>query len=498
VAPVKKWLAVGALWLWVLVLLLTHFGGRSPYSYGWAIFRGNSARILGAVVNPDAKVVVPVTQFFYDAAEPQNWGDSPNFRLPLHSFVVATIAAYTRSYLASNAIANLGALMLLAVVAINVALQRQLRLIPVVIGLLTIASLPFVVTYAGQPMHYIVGITVNFLAVLAATSISDDDLRKPWLSGLLLAIVALNYDAYIFAAALAIYLLFVVRFRRVIDNAIFILIGALPVVIWTQFLRILTHDTLSRMIERTFIRPVADGWIEFLRHPITYALQPFLMSHVGLHVGIHFVMAMIYWPVVAVCVAGLWRLRDEIPRGGTTTAMLLLVVVFALHQMVTAGFDWENNPRRAIPVVLAVAFAYCWIAARLWDRPRWRTAFIAVLVISGLLSMADTILKTPVVQFLSTGQAVQHNPKEAISAIRYMRFDNDTMPTYMRDEARQWHDLGRAHVAREMAWKFAFAQFFVAFFMCSLFWLLARARLLPKHAATIAAIVWIASAVRFV
>lgn len=493
----KKWLAAGALWLWILVLLLAHAGSRSPYSYGWAIFCGKSALILGEVVNPDARVVRPVTMFFYDGEQPQNWGDSPNFRLPFHSFVVATIESFTRSYLVSNAIANLGALMLLSVIALNFAALRQLRLGPTTASLLAIASLPFVVTYIGQPMHYVVGITINFLAVLVAASLTDDDLRRPWISGLLLAIVALNYDAYIFAAALAIYVLFVVRFRRVVDAIVFVVVGALPVVVWTQFLRFLTHDTQSRMIERTFIRPVVDGWIESVKNPLFHALQPFLMGHIGLHVGMHFILAMVYWPLLVVCLAGLWRLRNEMPRGGTTTLAVLLLVVFALEQMVTAGFDWENNPRRALPVVLAIAFAYCWIANRLWDDTRWRAAFVVVLVLCGLLTMADTLMKSPVVTFLSTGQAIQHNPKEAVSAIRWMRFDSPTMPTFLHDEARTWHDLGRAPFPREIGWQWIFAQVFNAFFLGALLWLLARARLLTKHAVTIAAIVFVASVVRF-
>ena len=489
----KKWLAIGALWLWIAILFATHWGARSPYSYGWAIFRGNAARINGTVVNPDAIVVQPVTMYFYEGRTPENWGNSPQFRLPFHSFVVATIASFTRSYLASNYLVNVGALMLLAVVAVNFALRRGLKLLPATIALLTIAALPWVVTYVGQPMHYIVGITINFLAVIVASALDPDDLRKPWLSGLLLAIVMLNYDAWIFAAALAAYVMFLVRFRRALDYAIFVVVGAAPVVIWVQFLRYLTDDRVSRMIERTFIQPVLNAWLDFLRHPLAYPLRPFLAAHVGLNIGAHLLLAMVYWPVLLLCAAGAWRVRE---RPAPLVALLLLV--FALHQIATAAFDWENNPRRALPAVLAIAFIYCWLADRLWSAGvPWRIAFVAVLAISCALAMADTFLNTPAVQFLSTGQAVQHNPKEPIT-IGDMRFNRDTMPTLMADEPPVWHDLGAAHVAPEAAAKFAFAQVFNAFFVCALLWLLARARLLPRFAPVIGAAVWVASAVRFV
>jgi hypothetical protein len=489
---VKTWVAAGALWLWILVLFITHWGARSPYSYGWAIFHGNSARLLGTVVNPDALVVYPVTLYFYEGRTPQNWGDSPNFRLPFHSFLVATIASFTRSYLASNYIANIGALMLLALVALKRGQVHLERLI----ALLTIVSVPFVVTYVAQPMHYTVGIVINFLAVIAACSLSDDDLRNPLISGLLLAIVALNYDAYIFAAALGAYMMFVIRFRRARDYALFVVVAIAPVAIWVEFLRWLTNDRVSRMIERTFIQPVVHGWLEYLKHPLQYNLQPFIAGHVGLHVGLHFILAMIYWPILVLCLAGLWRLRRDIPYTRETAMAALLLLIFVLHQLVTAGFDWENNPRRAIPVVLAIAFVYCWLADRLWTFRPWRIAFVTVLVISCVLAMADTLFHTPAVTFLSTGQAIQHNPKEAMT-IRFMRFDSATMPTLMADEPPVWHDLGKARLTRSAAPSFLFAQVFNAFFCCALLWLLARAKLLPRYSPAIGAAIWLVSVVRF-
>jgi hypothetical protein len=338
-------------------------------------------------------------------------------------------------------------------------------------------------------MHYIVGITINFLAVLAASALSEEELRRPWLSGLLLAIVLLNYDAYVFAAAIAAYALFVVRFRRAIDSAVFIAVSAAPVILWTQFLRLLTHDTLSRMIERTFIQPVMNAWLDFLRHPLTYPLRPFLAGHVGLHIGAHFLLAMIYWPVLVLCVAGAWHLRER-----PAPLVALLLAFYALHQLATAAFDWENNPRRALPAILALAFVYCRLVDQL---PRWRAAFVAALAISCVLALADTLLNTPAVAFLTTGQAIQHNPKEPIT-IGDMRFNHETMPTLMADEPAVWHDLAAARVPRPALPAWVFAQLFNAFFVCALLWLLGRAALLPRWAPIIGAAIWLASVVRFI
>src|SRR2546423_7113556 len=133
----RKYLALAALAVWVLILYATHLGGWSPYSYGWAIFQRPSARLLGRVVNPDALQMVPAMRLLYDGTTPPKWEEVTNLRLPLHPFIVATIASFTRSYLLANDIVNIGGLLLLLVVALNLAERRQLERLPVRRGPLT-------------------------------------------------------------------------------------------------------------------------------------------------------------------------------------------------------------------------------------------------------------------------------------------------------------------------------------------------------------------------
>jgi hypothetical protein len=217
--------------------------------------------------------------------------------------------------------------------------------------------LPWVVTYVGQPMHYIVATAINFLAIIAAFASSDDDLRRPLVSGVLVAIVLLNYDPYIYAFALGAWILFVVRFRRVRDVAIFVAVAVAPLIVWTEALRAASGDTLSRTTETIFIKPIEAGWSDFLRHPMKDALQPYLTAHIGGYIGAQLLLAEIYWPLLVACAAALWCLGDRIPRGRRTALLALLVLVFAVHQFATAAFDRENNPRRALPVVLAAGVA---------------------------------------------------------------------------------------------------------------------------------------------
>jgi hypothetical protein len=487
--------AIAALWLWALLLLLTHAAARSPYSYGWALSGNGSVRAFGAVVNPDAAGMVPVARYFYDA-QPPRWNLAPNFRLPLHGFVVSVLMAFTRSTLLANYAANLGALMLLAVVAVKLCEHYRLPLLPSTVALMTLYALPWVVTYVGQPMHYIVATTINFLAVMAAFCASDDDLRNPLLSGLLVAAVLLNYDPYIYALALGAWILFVVRFRRVRDVALFAIVAAAPVIAWTQFLRAASHDTLSRLTEKTFIKPIVAGWLELFRHPLDRAVQPYLAGHIGTHVGAHLILAEIYWPLLLVCAAALWRLGDRIPRTRRTALMAMLVLVYAIHQYGTALFDWENNPRRALPVVLAAGFAYCWCAAELWPRRGWRIAFAAVLVVCAFAPMADTLLGRPMLAYFSTGQAVQFDPRYGMQ-MRKMELTKASLPALMEDEKIWWRDLPRATLTTPAAVRFFAMQLFLLVFCCALLRMLARAQLLPRHAAAAGALVWLASLVRF-
>jgi hypothetical protein len=491
----RVYVAIGVLWLWALLLLLTHASNRSPYSYSWALVGREAIRVYGAVVNPDAAAMIPVEHYFYDARPPV-WRNAVSIRIPLHGFAVSLLMPFTRSTLLSNYLANLGALMLLAAVAIKACERRGLPLLPSTIAMMTLYALPWVVTYVGQPMYYVPATTINFLAVIAAFSLADDDLRRPWLSGLLLAVVMLNYDPYIYALALGAWMLFAIRFRRAADVAIFLAVALVPSFVWTQFVRRASGDTLSRLMEKTFIKPIFGGWTDLLRHPIERAAQPYLAGHIGVRVGAQLVLAEIYWPMLLVCAATLWRLGDRIPRTRRTALIALLAAVYALHQFGTALFDWENNPRRALPVVLAAGFAYCWCAAELWPRRGWRIAFIAALALCAFATMADVLIERPMLTFLSTGQAVQMDPRYGMQ-LRKTMLTKESLPKLLDDENVWWRDLPRVTLSKETAATFAGTQLFVLFFFCALLWILARARLLPKYAAAAGALLWLASLVRF-
>src|SRR5436190_5912345 len=98
--------------------------------------------------------------------------------------------------------------------------------------------------------------------------------------------------------------------------------------------------------------------------------------------------------------------------------------------------------------------------------------------------------------YLSTGQAMQLDPRYGMQ-MRKMRLTSESLPRLMHDDTVEWHDLGRVSLTKETAARFIPVQLFLLFFCCALLSILARAQLLPRHAATAGALLWLASLIRF-
>jgi len=486
------------LWAWLALLTLTHLGARSPYSYGWAVVGSTvpASRISGAVVNPDALSLVSVAMFFYDATPVKNWEDAQNLRLPVHAFATSIVAGITRSYLFASYAVNFLFAALVAWAAVNVAEQFEIRRSATLVALMSAFTLPIYVEYLGQPMHYVVGVAVSFLVVLSILALPESDARNPWIAGIATAILLLNYDPFVFLAALIAYFLFVGGFPRRRDYAIFLATALAPALIWVGYLRWISHAMMSHNIQRRYFAPVIAAWGDVARHPIHNVLMPFVASHIGIHAAFREIVAVIHWPLAVVCIASLIRLRPRL-TDKRMWIIALLPIAFLLEQMAVAAWDWELNPRRAIPVALAFGVSYCYVVNAMWPRRGWRIAFIALLIACAFLAMADTITRSPLLAYLHSGQGVREAPQQAI-AYQDQRLDNKaTMPMLADDQPIVWRDLHRAVLPAGERGVFAFAQLFNVALLVALFWLTARARILPRWTPAVAAAIWLISFVRF-
>jgi hypothetical protein len=496
----RKAVVIAIVAAWLALVWATHYGGRSPYSYGWAMFPANNENSLymhGVVVNPDAYSARDVSLFFYDGRY-VDWGNAPNLDLPLHGFTVGTLAGLTRGTLSASYLANLFFFMLAAIAGLTLADRYGIRRGATLVALLTVFTLPIAIDYVGQPLHYVVGMSASFLVVLSMLAMDEHDARRPWIAALAVSILLLNYDPYIFLGALVAWLLFFRRFARWWHVPVFLVLAPIPKILWTRFLRWASHDNMSTALRDYFIRPVIGGWKELLADPVGNAMQPYVASHIGMHVGLHQLIAMIYWPLAAACLWLLFRLRPRLKR--TFALAALLPVFFFLEQFAAAAWDWELNPRRAIPVVLAFAIAWCWSLDKVWDGRWWRAGAIALLVFSGFLAMSDALLREPVMSFLRIGQAMHLPPAEAINK-ENLRLIPYSMPKLLRDEKKiDWRDLETARVERNENRRTIFiaSQACGLYLLVGLFWLTARARLLPRWAPYAAAGVWLLSMTRFI
>ena len=128
---------------------------------------------------------------------------------------------------------------------------------------------------------------------------------------------------------------------------------------------------------------------------------------------------------------------------------------------------------------------------------RGHIAFIALLIGCGFLAMADTITRSPLLAYVHSGQGVREAPQQAIAHQDQRLDDKATMPMLADDQPIVWRDLHRAALPAGESVAFAFAQLFNVVLLVALFWLTARARILPRWTPAIAVAIWLISFVRF-
>jgi hypothetical protein len=478
-----------ALSLWLALLLVTHRGPMSPYSYVPQAVRSQPVTRAGA---EDALTIVPVTRFFYDGTPP-DYATAHNLRLPLHSFAVSVLMAFVRRYDVANELANLLFLIVLCMAALRLADRYGLQRGAVFLGLATLLALPPIVGYIGQPMHYIVGPVVNDLVILAAFASGEKRLRNPLFAGALTAILCVNYDWYVFAAALALYVLLVVRLERVRAVIAYVGVALAPAIVWNRLLALMSDSAVSDKIRTTFLADVAIEWLRFLSKPAARPMFPLAATQIGAHIAFHEVIALIHWPLLLACAIVLWQYRPATPAPRPVTLLLLLVALFAVEQLLTGATDWENNPRRALPVFLAFACAWCWAIHATWHRRGWRIAFVTLFVLTSLVAFADVLLRTPGATPLYMSENTRGPAKDAL------RFQNGriVLAPELEPEQRVFREpFPRAALSR-VGWKWLAANAFAAAVLLLLFVLLARVELLPRGAPYACAAVIVLSAIRF-
>jgi len=200
---------------------------------------------------------------------------------------------------------------------------------------------------------------------------------------------------------------------------------------------------------------------------------------------------MIWWPLLLCCIVGLWIRRPSLRSA--VKLLLLLVIFFALEQLFTAAFDPENNPRRALPIVFAFAIAWLWVVDQFHGRKWWTATFVVLFALSAYLAFADTLTKSPAMVPLYMGEAVREEPKWIMI---FQEHRIEISEQHAPEQAAVRGTMPRASL-RTMNGPFAISQLYTGVFMLAFFWILARARLLPRFAPHAFVALWVLSAVRY-
>jgi hypothetical protein len=396
----------------LLAVTVTHLGNDSPYTYGYAVF-GNPrpCAIEGQPVNADALSVVPLTTGFL---EPCGLAyDTPNIFLPLHSLVVASVIAFTHSYMLSQWLVSFASVALLLAALFRIGRERAIPPAALTLAAASILLLPPVAHYAGQPLQYAFGVSVDCLLVMAVVRQSEHEEPDPWLAGVAIALMSLTYDWYVFAGGVVLYLLLFRRFARRRDYAKMLVAGLAPMILWGRFLAWAARGHLNDRVTREIAAPLKEAWTFFLTQPPSRAANYLTLGHIALDVMVKSLMGMIWWPTLVVVAAlVIWRRAPALQTAWGRMG-LCLASVYAAEQLLIAAAVL-NNPRRAFPAVFAFCVALVWAIAATWRSARGRALFATLALVSGMLVFADTACNDPTPAMMATQEMLATPPKEPL------------------------------------------------------------------------------------
>jgi hypothetical protein len=204
------------------------------------------------------------------------------------------------------------------------------------------------------------------------------------------------------------------------------------------------------------------------------------------------ILSYVYWPLLAaVLLVLIWR-RPALRLSPEVKLLIILCLAFFVHQMLTGVFDWEHNPRRALPVLFVFAFALTYSVSEVLRFKAGPWIVGAFLLVSSLLTFSDTLFKSPSVSALQIGQIVRAQPMAAFELLP-TRLDRRVLPTLPVDDRLRLFDYPKAKISGKYAGIFFLIQVFL--FICSAFlvFVLSRAKLIPSWSVIVFLVFYVVS-----
>ncbi|MBK5093845.1 MAG: hypothetical protein JJE48_10075, partial [Actinobacteria bacterium] len=247
-----------------------------------------------------------------------------------------------------------------------------------------------------------------------------------------------------------------------------------------------------------FLKPVINGWISYFKHPIKEFSLPFQASQIGLTAAFRQIIALIYWPLLLFTGYFLIKFRKKTKESKLFKLVFLIFAVYLVEMIVTSVFDWENNSRRAIPVIFVFAFLFTYVIAKTIDYKKVKYVIVILLVISFALTFADVFVKDPSIQANQYGEVMRRGPKEVMKWYQ-LRLNRKSIPNLPRDRKLQFYKVQKARLSSINMVNFVFSQIFLFLVLLALFYFLYKAELLPEYSMWIFGTFFVASMIfRFI
>lgn len=478
----------------IVLLFFTHMGAGSPYSWGCTVVNYHCINFDGHAANGDAEKNETIVKFFYEPSE-ANFYKMENIDVPFYYFLTSGIIGLTRSYAFSHYVINVVFLFLLFVVFSNLLIEFKMSESQIILSGLTILSLPFFTHYIGQQMYYISEVSISFIVLIITIKMTSINYKNPWVFGFLGGILLINYEWYQYYFAIVIFLTF---FYPIKNFKIFFIISGVIYCLWRYFLINFSSSGLNLISSHLFSEYIFPSWSKYFRNIPENFIFPFLVGHTGLIFAFKMFLSHIYWPLTFFTIFYLLKLKPDLKNHRFGYLALAISITYLSLMIFIVPLEWEQNPRRFIPIIFVFSMAITYIIHNLNKFKNGIRILIPLIIISFSLSCSDFIFRTPVVHSLQFAEFIKEGPKK-IFDISEKKLNDQNMPNLPKNSALKTGYFPKAKYQAKFLNVFIFSQFFCFSLIFLLFYFLQKFELVKIKLTRIYTILYLMSLfIRFI
>ncbi len=486
----KKFVIIGILFLVILGMFFTHVGALSPYTWGCAVHHLPYHYNDGHYANVDFFLLSSLVKYFYEPGF-INFKEVSATEWSFFCFILSVGLGITRSYALSTYTINILFLLALIIAVVNLLRKLNLSYKVIFISCLFILFVPFFNHYLGQSLHYLTSVSITFLVLICLIALNLKNERSGAIYGSLLGIITINYDWYIWYAAATCYFLFYYKLDSFKKYLVFSLV---PCVLWMYCISSTGTAPEHFRTLSVLLHDVVPPWAHYFNNPAKDVIFPFIVSQVGLVVAFKMLTSYIYWPLLIFIGFYISDIKSTV-KNHIFSKLIILIFLFNLFFiLVLLPFEWENNPRRAIPLIFVFLSALIYSINKAWSskNPRIKKTVLALLILSFILSFSDTFFQNPTVPVMEMGETIRTPPKFLLD-INKLRLNVQSIPNLPVNGPLKMSLYPKATMNKEYIPKYVLSQLIFSGCLYLLFRFLVSLELLPKYTQFIYLIIYIFS-----